>query len=106
MFKKFLESFIAAQKRFLYKLEEAYEETYKETSKELNSRVEKIKKENKEKFIQQTMLWLQKEYFYATGKQMKYKIVRKAAENMFKVAQRKGDLDELYQLKYEIEKES
>lgn len=106
MFKKIIESFIAAQKRLLYKLEEAYEETYKETSKELNSRIEKIKQENKEKFIQQTMLWLQREYFYATGKHMKHKIVRKAAEGMFRAAQRKGDLDELYQLKYEIEKES
>ena len=45
MFKKIIESFIAAQKKLLYKLEEAYEETYKETSKELNSRIEKIKQE-------------------------------------------------------------
>lgn len=101
MFQRLIKNFIEFQKRVLYKLETAYEETYAETSKELNKTIEQIKERNKRKFISKAEHWIAKDFKDVTGETMSKTLRRYVATQLFEAALKKGDLDDLYNLKEE-----
>jgi hypothetical protein len=104
MFKKLIKSHISCVKKYLYKLEWAYEETYSETSKELNSKIEQIRERNKQKFIKEAGEFCKWEIGNMFGLPISKKRQNFFGEQMFKIAKEKGDLDEFYNFKQDEER--
>lgn len=101
MFKKIIKSHIDCTKRYLDKIERAYEETYAETSKELNSQIEKIREKNKKKFLMASESWIKDKIKEETGLEAPDFVAKQFAKQFWNIAVEKGDLDEFNNLKNE-----
>lgn len=104
MFKKLIKSHISCVKKYLHKLEWAYEETYAETSKELNSKIEQIRARNKQKFIEEAGDFCKWEIGNIFGLPISKSRQRFFGERMFEIAKERGDLDEFNNFKYDEER--
>lgn len=102
MFKAIIYKVIITLAKFTKVLIEVYNETYEvcdELTKQFYSEVKKRKEQNKGRFISRCFDYIKTRFEKETGFEMSDREATNFANNFFRMAIQKGDIDELYNLK-------
>lgn len=104
MFQRIIFDFIQSVKKLYEKLDRAYQETYADlnVSFQAKEEINKRRKINKKLFINKAMEQAKKDFRKENGFEPHNVELRRFAEEMFRIALQRGDLDEFYNMRSEL----